>query len=332
MHRPSSTKLVLLGVGVLAIVVALAVWYQRSRQISAPRAIAGVVRATEIHIAPEISGRLAAVLVKPGQAVERGQPLALLGNPELSAAVAEAQAQVGKAVSDRDHVYAGVREEQIETLAREILKTQAALTLARQELTRKSALAARSDVSIQQLDEARAEAARCEADLAVAQGRYAEAQAGPTTEERALADMQVRAAEAARDVVQARATKLLLRSPATGVVGMVVPEIGEAVIPGETVLTLVPENGFWFGFNLREDALGDLAIGSPVPAGSPGARGQTPGTLTEIRNWGEFATWRAARAVGDHDLNTFFLRVDPAASTSALVAGQTVWLTPLRLE
>src|SRR5260370_39238771 len=102
--------------------------------------------------------------------------------------------------------------------------------------------------------------------MAVARGRCAEARAGPTQEERTLADMQVRAAEAARDVVQARATKLLLRAPAAGVVGMLVPEIGEAVIPGETVLTVVAENRFWFGFTLREDAVGRLAVRSPDPA------------------------------------------------------------------
>ncbi len=326
-RRPSSIKASLVGVGVL-VIIALAVWFGRPRHTNAPTAIAGVVRATEIRIAPEISGRLADVLVKPGQAVHRGQPLALLGNPELSAAVAEARAQVGKAVSNRDRVYAGVREEEIETLAREILKAQAALTLARQDLIRKSTLATRSDVSVQQLDEARAEAARCEADMAVAQARYAEAQAGPTMEERALADAQVRAAEAARDVVEARAAKLLLRAPTAGVTGMLVPEVGEAVVPGEPVLTLLPEHGLWFGFNLREDALGDLAIGSPVPVGTLSAAGGTLGRLTEVRNWGEFATWRAARAVGDHDLNTFFLRVDPVTPTQTLVAGQTVWLNP----
>ena len=75
----------------------------------------------------------------------------------------------------------------------------------------------------------------------VAQARYAEAQLGPTAEERALADAQLRAAEAARDVVEARAAKMLLRAPAAGEIGLVVPEIGEAVIPGETVLTLIPE-------------------------------------------------------------------------------------------
>jgi len=38
--------------------------------------------------------------------------------------------------------------------------------------------------------------------------------------------------------------------------------------------------------------------------------------VTELRPLGEFAVWRAARAVGDHDINNFLLRVDPTGPTA----------------
>ena len=38
--------------------------------------------------------------------------------------------------------------------------------------------------------------------------------------------------------------------------------------------------------------------------------------------------WRAARAVGDHDLNSFFLRADPIDMKEKLEPGMTVWLIP----
>ena len=313
--------------GVL-VLIGLGGWYASTLGTAGSLAIPGVVRTTEIKVAPEVSGHLARVLVAPGQHVKPGAPVALLSNPELFAAVGEARAEVDKAASARDRVYAGVRDEQVQSLRREILKAQAAQTLAHQELDRISLLAVRSDASKQQRDDARAEAARADADVAVAEARYAEAQLGPTAEERALADAQLHAAEAARDVVEARAAKMLLRAPATGTIGLVAPELGEAIIPGETVLTLVPEGGVWFGFNLREDALGDYAIGASVPLSIAGSR--LSGRLTELRNWGEFAAWRAARATGDHDLNTFFLRVDPEQPAASFNPGQTVWLQPLR--
>jgi multidrug resistance efflux pump len=284
-----------------------------------------MVRTTEIRLAPQISGRLARYLAEPGQAVQRGQPVAVLTNPELWAAVGAARAQVDKARSDRDRVYAGVRDEQVQGLQREIEKAKAAHAQAVQDLARKSALVARSDISAQELDKAKDTEARDLADIAVAEARYAEAQRGPTGEERALADATVAAAEAARDVVEARAAKMLLRAPTSGVIAILAAEPGEAVVPGASVLTMVPDSGIWFGFNLREDKLNGLTIGASVPVRSSTA-GPVTSEVVEMRDWGEFAAWRAARATGDHDVNTFFVRLDPIDPVPTWAPGQTVWL------
>ena len=95
-----------------------------------------MVRTTEIKVAPEVGGHLARVVVVPGQHVNRGDVVALLSNPELFAAVGEARAEVDSAAAARDRVYAGVREEQVEALRREIFKAQAAQTLAHQQFDR----------------------------------------------------------------------------------------------------------------------------------------------------------------------------------------------------
>jgi HlyD family secretion protein len=286
-----------------------------------------MIHSTRIRIAPEIGGHLARVMVARGEAVQAGQPLALLSNPELWAAVNEARARVAKAMSDRDRVYAGVREEQVNVLQREILKAEATQVLAQQTLARKATLAARSDAPVQDLDEARAEASYAEADVAVAKARFAEARLGPTAEERALADATVRASEASRDVVEARAAKMLLRAPVAGIVGTVVPEIGEAIVPGEPVLTFTPAGSHWFAFNVREDILGGLSIGVRVSVTPAGGTQAVEGKVTELRSWGEFAVWRSARASGDHDLNMFLVRVDPIGSDASLDDGMMVWLT-----
>jgi HlyD family secretion protein len=48
--------------------------------------------------------------------------------------------------------------------------------------------------------------------------------------------------------------------------------------------------------------------------------------IEEIVPRGEFATWRAARAVGDYDLNTFVIRADPVGTVGGIQPGMTVWL------
>jgi HlyD family secretion protein len=285
---------------------------------------AGMVRQTEIRIAPEITGRLTEIAVKTGQPVHKGDLLATLDNPELAASLGEAKAALAAARADRANVYSGMRAEEVAILARSVQTAEANLALARQEITRTTALAARDFASRQELDERTAALAKSEADLALKRAQHAAGKAGPTAEERALADARVVLAEATVADLQAKLDKTRLTAPVDGVVGVIVGERGEIVPVGKPVLVLDAGKP-WFAFTVREDALGGLTVGRDVDLTTTNGQ-KIAARVTELRPLGEFATWRAARAVGDHDLNSFRLRFDPLAAVDGLRPGMTVWL------
>jgi HlyD family secretion protein len=314
-----------LAIAVVLLALAAAVGVVALRP-APPPPIIGMIRTTEIRIEPEVSGRIAALPFKAGDRVAAGAVVAQLSNPELAAAVAEAEAAVGVAQATRDRVYAGVRQEEVSMAAREVDKTKSDLTLAEQQLRRVSELAAHGHAPLQDLDDAKAAEATALSNLKVTQSRYAEARRGPTAEDRGLADATLAAAKAALVVVQRRFEKLQLRSPVDGVVEVVVAEPGEATVPGRTVLTIADMAEPWFAFNIREDELNGIGIGSKLMV-TDGIDGKDlPARVTEMRRLGDFASWRAARAVGDHDLNTFALRADPVGPSAGLQPGATVWL------
>ena len=188
---------------------------------------------------------------------------------------------------------------------------EANLLLAEQENARAVALAARDFASKQKLDESNASLAKARADLDLKRAQLAAARAGPTAEERALADARVVLAEATVADLQAKLDKTRLVAPVDGVVGILVAEPGEVVPVGKPVLTLDVGNERWFAFTLREDCAGTPHGRLDRHAGDRRWPGSMPARVTELRPLGEFATWRAARAVGDHDLNSFRLRLDP---------------------
>ena len=288
--------------------------------------IVGMVRTTEIKIAPEVSGHIATLLVKAGDRVAAGDVIATLSNPELSASVGEARAAVGQARAQREHVYAGVRQEEVDIAAREVDKATADLTLAEEQFRRTSSVAGAGFASKQNLDAAEASLAGARANLAQMQSQLVEAQHGPTAEDRASADAAVTAAEASLTVLERRLDKLQLEAPVDGVVQTVVGEIGEATVPGRTVLTITATAEPWFSFNIREDALSGIDIGTTLTLTTAGNGQPIPVKVTELRRLGDFATWRAARAVGDHDLNTFALRADPTGKVDGIEPGMTVWI------
>jgi HlyD family secretion protein len=289
--------------------------------------IPGVVRETEIHIAPEISGRLAAVHVIQGQRVKKGDLLAELSNPELAASVFESKAALEKARADRDNVFVGPRQEVVNISAQNIKIAESKLVLDRAQYKRAAALATDSFASKQLLDERTATFRAAEANLAQLRAVYDQNKAGPTKEEREIAQANVVLAEAALANLEAKFAKTKLFAPADGVIGTLASYLGEVISPGQSVMTLAAGGERWFSFTVREDFLKGTTIGSPVRLLT--AKGNTiEARVTELRPLGEFATWRAARAVGDHDLNSFLVRADPVQTTEELQPGMTVWLEP----
>jgi len=240
--------------------------------------------------------------------------------------VAQARAALDAATANRNNVYAGVRAEQIAALAAETAKAKSRLDYAEQQLNRTTTLA-RSDTATQQaLDQATNDAASARADVAEAEADHAAAVAGPTKEERAIADAQVQGAASALAVLERHLGKTVLRSPVDGVVSVIVAGLGENVRAGQPVLAIAADGKQWLSFNAREDLLRGLTVGTTVQVVRAGARETMPAVVTELRPLGVFATWQAERAVGDHDRNTLRLRLDPQSGASGLEPGMTVWI------
>ena len=285
----------------------------------------GVVHETEIRIAPEISARLASLPVKPLQPVRKGEVIAKLSSPEIAAALAEARANAELARANLANVEAGVRQEERDTAAQNVAIADSNVTLAKEQFARVSTLAAKNYASKQQFDEDAAALSEAQASLVLAKAALAQSQAGPTKEELAVAQSQVALALATVADLEAQIAKTTLTSPVDGVARLLVAEPGEAISPGQPVLTLAVAGDRWFTFTIREDRVRGVTIGSKL-ALRTAAGHRFEAKVTELRPLGEFAVWRAARAVGDHDLNSFLLRADPIGPTPKLEPGMTVWI------
>jgi len=290
--------------------------------------VVGVVRTTEIRIAPEVGGQLVTIKVAPGARVHAGDIVAELSAVELTAAVAQARAQLAAAKASRDHIYAGVRAEEVASLAAEIAKAKSRLEYTQAQLTRTSTLAASDNAAQQQLDQAEDDVSNARADVAQAESNHQAAVAGPTREERAIADAEVEAATSALAVLERRLEKTILRAPADGVVSVIVAEVGENIHAGQPVLVIAETGKQFLSFNVREDLLHGVTVGANVNVRRSGAAEKTPALVTELRPLGTFATWQAERAVGDHDRNTLRLRLDLQGDATGFDPGMSVWLDP----
>ena len=320
----SRTPIRIVALG-LVVVAAGVGGYLLSRPEPTPP-IVGVVRTTEIRIAPEVGGQLAAIKVHKGDRVRAGDVVAELSALELTASVGQARAALAAATADRNNVYAGVRAEQIASLRPRSPRRNRGWNMRSSSSAAPTTLARSDTASQQALDQAQNDAASARADVAEATANYDAAVAGPTREERAIADAQVKAAASALAVLERRLDKTILRAPADGIVSVIVAEVGENIHAGQPVLVIEETGKQWLSFNAREDLLHGLTVGSKVDVARAGGREPTPAVVTELVPLGSFATWQAERAVGDHDRSTLRLRLDPQGDPTGLEPGMTVWL------
>ena len=310
----------------IALVLITGVLIYSGRRSGSAATIVGVVRATEVRVEPEVDGQLMSITVEKGAHVHAGDVLARLSAVELTAQADQARAALGSATANRNNVDVGVRREQVDSLKAAIAKASARLEYVQAQLTRTSTLARQSFESQQALDQAENDAASARADVAEAQANYDAAVAGPTREERTIAEAQVLAAAAAVAVLERRLEKMILRAPADGVVSVIAAEVGENVHAGQPILMVEAAGKQWLSFNAREDHLNGLTIGETVSVMRNGADGATKAVITELQPLGTFATWQAERVIGDHDRNTLRLRLDPEGEPAGLEPGMTVWI------
>jgi HlyD family secretion protein len=319
-----SRTFAILGLAVVILGAATALFRFETQRKPTPPLI-GVVHETEIRLAPEISARLASLPVKPLQTVRKGEVVAVLSSPEVAASLEEAKANLESARANLANVVAGVRQEERDTAAQNVAIADSNVTLAKQQFARVSVLAAKNYASKQQFDEDAAALSEAQASLVLAQAALAQSKAGPTKEELAVAQSQVALGLATVADLEAQLAKTTLTSPVDGVARLLVAEPGEAISPGQPVLTLGVAGDRWFTFTIREDRLQGLTLGSKVSLRTAAGE-HFEAKVTELRPLGEFAVWRAARAVGDHDINNFLLRADPIGPMPKLEPGMTVWI------
>src|ERR1700694_2859729 len=110
-----------------ALVLVAGVLIYSVRRSGSAATIAGVVRATEVRVEPEVNGQLVSIAVEKGSKVRAGEVLAGHSAGELTAQATQARAPLASATANRDNVYVGVRREQVESLKAAIAKAGARL-------------------------------------------------------------------------------------------------------------------------------------------------------------------------------------------------------------
>ncbi len=285
--------------------------------------VQGQVEAAQIDVSSKIPGRVAEVLVGPGQKVRKGELLVRLESPEIEAKLDQASAAQAAAGAQRAKADRGARAEEVRAAESLWQRAEAGANLATTTAERLERLHRDGVVPAQRRDEAEAnrKAARAAADAAKA--TYDMAVAGARREDREAAAALVRQAQGAVSEVKAYLSETTLVAPRDGEVSARNVDHGELTAPGSPVVTLVDLSEVWVVFNLREDRLAGLKLGDRLVAEVPALGRQVDLRVTTLAPHADFATWRSTSASGGFDLRTFEVRAKPVVPLDGLRPGMS---------
>ena len=228
----------------------------------------GRMEATEVDVATKYAGRISEILVREGDFVTAGQPLARMQVDSLLAQHREAEAgreQVRQSVAAA-RAQVALRESEHAAALAQIAQREADLDAARRRAARSEALSRQGAMPMQELDDDRARVRGMQAALAAtrAQAQAARAAIDAARTQVEGAQSAVRAAEATVQRIAADLEDSQLTAPRGGRVQLLLAQPGEVLAGGGKVLNLVDLTDVYMSFFLPETVAGRVALGSEV--------------------------------------------------------------------
>lgn len=308
--------------GVIAIVAVIGFFMLRK----GPEIVQGQAEVTEYRVSSKVPGRILEFRVKEGQTVRAGDTLAILEAPDVQAKLEQARAAEAAAQAQNEKALKGARQEQIQAAYEMWQKAQAGVTIAEKSYKRIKNLYDQGVVSAQKLDEITAQRDAALATEKAAKAQYTMAKNGAEREDKAAAAALVNRAKGAVAEVESYINETYLIAQKDGEVSEIFPKQGELVGTGAPIMNVAVMDDMWVTFNVREDLLQSLTVGTEFEAFVPALDKNIRLKVNYMKDLGTYATWKATKTTGQFDLKTFEVRALPTDKVEGLRPGMSVIL------
>lgn len=291
-----------------------------------PETIQGQVEVSEYRVSSKVPGRILEIRVKEGDYVNVGDTLAILDAPEVRAKMTQAQSAENAAAAMDEMANNGARQEQVRGAFAVLQQAKAGLEIAQKSYNRVQRLYDEGVMTAQKRDEAFANYKALEAQVKAAQSQYDMARNGARSEEKKAASAQVNRAKGAVAEVNSYIHETMQIAQMAGEVSDVYPKVGELVGTGSPIMSVSLMNDIWGTFNVREDQLDGMKVGSIVTAFVPAFKKEIRMKVYYIKDQGSYAVWKATKSNGQYDLKTFEVKARPMDKLEGLRPGMSLIL------
>ena len=324
MSAKSQHNNILLAVGgfiLVVIIVALIGFLALDRD---PDIIQGQVEVTEYRVSSKVPGRILELRVSEGDYVKAGDTLAILDAPEVRAKMEQARSAESAAAALELKAQNGARKEQIQGAYSVLQQAKAGYEIAEKSYQRIQRLYDEGVMSAQKRDEVYANYKAMEAQMKAAQSQYDMAVNGARMEDKLAAAAQVGRAKGAVQEVNSYIPETVQIAQQEGEVANIYPKVGELVGTGSPIMSIAVMDDMWGTFNVREDQLNGMKVGSEFSAFVPAFNKEIKMKVYYLKDQGSYAVWKATKANGQYDLKTFEVKARPVEKLDGLRPGMSL--------
>jgi len=289
-----------------------------------PDTIQGQVEVSEYRVSSKVPGRILELRVKEGDYVKVGDTLAILDAPEVRAKMEQAQSAESAAAALELKAQNGAREEQVRGAFNVLQQAKAGLEIAEKSYNRVQRLYDEGVMSAQKRDEAYANYKAMEAQMKAAQSQYDMAVNGALVEDKMAAAAQVGRARGAVREVNSYIHETVQVAQMEGEVSDIYPKVGELVGTGSPIMSIAVMDDMWGTFNVREDQLNGMKVGSEFSAFVPAFNKEVKMKVYYLKDQGSYAVWKATKTNGQYDLKTFEVKARPVEKLDGLRPGMSL--------
>lgn len=313
--------LAVVGFVAVVIIVALIGFFALDRD---PDIMQGQVEVSEYRVSSKVPGRILEIRVKEGDYVKAGDTLAILDAPEVRAKMEQARSAENAAAALELKAQNGARKEQIQGAFSVLQQAKAGLEIAEKSYNRIQRLFDEGVISAQKRDEVYANYKAMEAQMKAAQSQYDMAVNGARMEDKMAAAAQVGRAKGAVNEVNSYIHETVQIAQMEGEVSDIYPKVGELVGTGSPIMSISVMQDMWGTFNIREDQLNGMKVGSEFTAFVPAFNKEIKMKVYYLKDQGSYAVWKATKANGQYDLKTFEVKARPVEKLEGLRPGMSL--------
>ena len=313
--------LAVMGFAAVVVIVALIGLIALDRD---PDIIQGQVEVSEYRVSSKVPGRILEIRVKEGDYVKAGDTLAILDAPDVRAKMEQAQSAESAAAALELKAKNGARKEQIQGAFSVLQQAKAGFEIAEKSYNRVQRLFDEGVMSAQKRDEAFANYKAMEAQMKAAQSQYDMAVNGARMEDKLAASAQVGRARGAVQEVNSYIHETVQIAQKEGEVTDIYPKVGELVGTGSPIMSIAMMDDMWGTFNVREDQLNDMHVGTEFTVFVPAFNKDVKMKVYHLKDQGSFAVWKATKANGQYDLKTFEVKARPVEKLEGLRPGMSL--------